>query len=47
MGRPLSIASNWPWQTPLEEKGIRSNFNEKKIEDLEKMSVNGVKINTD
>jgi NADH dehydrogenase len=34
-------------KTPLEEKGIRSNFNEKKIEESEKMSVNGVKINTD
>jgi NADH dehydrogenase len=34
-------------KTPLEEKSVRSNFKEKKIEESEKMSVNGVKINTD
>jgi NADH:ubiquinone reductase (H+-translocating) len=35
-------------KTPLEEKGIRSNFKEdKQKEDSEKMSVNDVKINTD
>jgi NADH dehydrogenase len=35
-------------KTPLEEKGIRSNFKEdKQKEDSEKMSVHGVKINTD
>ena len=34
-------------KTPLEEKGIRSNFKEKKREDSEKMSANGIKFNTD
>ena len=35
-------------KTPLEEKGIRSNFKEdKRKEDSEKMSVNDVKINRD
>jgi hypothetical protein len=35
-------------KTPPEEKGIRSNFKEdKQKENSEKMSVNGVKINTD
>jgi len=35
-------------KTPLEEKGIRSNFKkDKQKEDSEKMSVNDVKINTD
>jgi NADH:ubiquinone reductase (H+-translocating) len=34
-------------KTPLEEKGVRSDFKEKKREDSEKMSVNGVKIKTD
>jgi NADH:ubiquinone reductase (H+-translocating) len=34
-------------KTPLEEKGIRSDFKGKKREDSEKTSVNGVKIKTD